>query len=502
MTLLYSNTVKSIYPLKVLDERSQKTYLIESWQNNLVTHEEMHYQTLEANYPQTFFSSSGEIREELQTALPLTFQTWQLEIPLEFRQAVGILAGYQARMPQLLILRLMKQHPHFKDWILQLAGSEDGAYLRLMIELAQLDNSPLPVLENWLMSLPGQPRHQLLGRLANIKLTASQAKKTRKLMLDSLDWQEQDIKEFLYYTQDTRFQKQILNSAEFIRLGALGYCRKLPNWLWLGKLWQMLSQFQDRAIQNILPPLILEASQTQQPTIIKAFKTLKTAHELEPTLNKLVNQLMQMQPFPRAPFLGNKQLIAIDSAPKLKKEGQIMQHCVGGYVNEVVRGQSYFYHWTGDAQLPIELTLQLKPFPKSSQWQLYEALGYQNQSASESDWDYLKQQIANLNQPWGYLLVKSKIAGTDYSDYTQNFEQLKREMPLQLCAEPENPYDANAIRIQTQDNMKLGYLPKEHQATLQPYLAKNTSLNCRLNYLKPHYATVNIYLAPNDTKNK
>ena len=144
MTLLYNNTAQSIYPLKVLDELSQKTYLIESWQNDLVTHEEKHYQNLEANYPQTFFSSSGEIREELQTALPLTFQTWQLEIPLEFRQAVGILAGYQTRMPQLLILRLMKQHPIFKEWILQLATSEDGAYLRLVIELANSTTAPYP----------------------------------------------------------------------------------------------------------------------------------------------------------------------------------------------------------------------------------------------------------------------------------------------------------------------------------------------------------------------
>ncbi|MEA3404847.1 MAG: HIRAN domain-containing protein [Pseudomonadota bacterium] len=498
------------YPLELLDQRSGHTYQLWPWQDNLqVKTKEFAHFYKEANYPQTFFDQTGKLTTDLQSVLPIHFQHWANTIPLSYRKAVGILADNQTQMPQLLILRLMKQHRLFKDWILQLAQSQDGAYLKLMLTLANLENSPLPVWEHWLLSLPGQPRHTLLSRMINIELTAAQTKKTRKLMLDSLDWKINDIQEFLYYTQDSSFQKLLL-SAHVIRVGALPYLRTLPRWLWLGKLWQMLSHFKDSAIANVLPPLILEADSKQQLRIIKVFKTLQSPQDLEAKLIKLVEKLAQQQAFPRPPFKGNNRLYPIETAKALISEGHNMQHCVGGYINSVVRGDSYFYHWVGDPILPTELTLQLKPFPKSSQWQLYEALGYQNQTVSESDWDYLRQQIANLNPPWGYLLVKSKIAGTDYSDYIQYFDQLKREMPLQLCAEPENPYDAHAIRIQTQDDIKLGYLPREHQATLQPYLKSSQQrspqqrspqqtqpqLACRLNYLKPHYATVNIYLTP------
>ncbi len=69
-------------------------------------------------------------------------------------------------------------------------------------------------------------------------------------------------------------------------------------------------------------------------------------------------------------------------------------------------------------------------------------------------------------------------------------------MPLTLYHEKENPYDDKAIRIDTLEGKKLGYVPREKQTDLWSYIENKKALKCRLNFLKPHYATVNIYLSP------
>jgi len=49
-------------------------------------------------------------------------------------------------------------------------------------------------------------------------------------------------------------------------------------------------------------------------------------------------------------------------------------------------------------------------------------LGVLNESIEDEGWNYLCQQIASLNTPWGYLLVKTPIAGLSYGDYEAVFE--------------------------------------------------------------------------------
>lgn len=488
-------------PLPFQDETTGYYYRIWSWRDGLKVELETHYFPKEVSYEQTFFDASGEFRDALKTVLPIIFLHWAQEIPLAYRQAVGALAGMQITMPQLLILRLMKQERHFREWMMQLANSGDGAYLRILWELANLQETPLVVQEHWLLSLPGQARHKLLSRLLAIDLTPAEAKRTRKLQLDAGRWDLPVLQKFFRGLASDDFVA-VLNSAKHIRLGALYYLSKLPRWLWLGRLWEVLSQFNDRTLKNVLPPAILEATSAQQVWVISALKSIKSPAELEYKLIQLVEKIAEMVPFPEPPYAGNRLLVAIDSAKKLKSEGKQMQHCVGGYISSVARGETYFYHWNGDEVLPTALTLQLKPYPKSSQWQLVEALGFQNQEIREEDWHYLRLQLANLNAPWGYLLLKTQIAGLEYADYSRVFSQLKREMGLLVYHEPRNQFDDKALRIDTLDGDKLGYVPKSQQEAIWQYIANGKPLNCRLNFLKPDYATVNIYLAPEVTSSR
>ncbi len=485
-----------IFPLKLSDNQTGHYYLLWPWQDGLRVEMDALYYRYETTFERTLFGTDGHFLPALKAVLPIVFLDWAETIPLAFRRAVGTLAGQNERMPQLLILRLMQQDVVFRDWVQQLAASEDGVYFRLVWELADIQSSPVPVQETWLLSLPGQKRHLLLGRLLSMELTASQAKKCRKLLLDNQAWGKATLKEFFKMTRQSDFQT-LLQTADYIRLGAFDYLRTLPRWLWIGKLWEALSAFNDHAIERVLPPLILKAELKHRPQIARSFRQMSENGDLEARVMKLSDKLAELLDFPLPPFAGNEQFIPIDSAKKLKAEGQQMRHCVAGFMSEVVEGESYFYHWTGDDHLPTRLTLQLKPFPKSTQWRLFEALGFENEEIDDEEWRYLEHRIADLNPPWGYLLVKTPIAGLPYGDYEKQFAQLKREMPLKVYHEAQNPHDDKALRIDTFKGDKLGYVPRECQSDLWDYVENGEPLRCRLNFLKPDYATVNIYLAPN-----
>lgn len=485
----------SIYPLETYDHLTGEVFLLWRWTQGLRVEKRLLSSQFPAIFYQTFFSESGALVPALASYLPLDFTDWVATIPLDLRQAVGRLAGRNPRCPQLFLLGLMKQNQVFRDWIMQLAHSGDGAYLRIAWCLAELEDSPPVVHQTWLFSLVGQARHVLLSQLLNRPFSAAQIKRTRKLQLDEQAWSRSDINLFFQQLANPLFIK-VLDQAESIRLWALDYLLNLPSWLWQGQIWQRLCEWPQAALAQSLPPLILQAPIQKQSLIVKALKKSKSRFEFNQALMRLIKQLVEMKPFPAPPLEGNALLMPITTAQALEQEGALMQHCVGGYVSSVVSGLSYFYHWSGDRHLPLPLTLQLSPYPKSTQWQLVEALGYENQQIEAQDWDYLRQQLAKLNPPWGYLLLKTQIVGLGYSDYPKVFDKLEREMTLKIYREANNPFDDLAIRIDTPDGDKLGYVSKVEQAVLNPFFNSNSPLHARLNFLKPDYATINVYLKP------
>ena len=56
-------------------------------------------------------------------------------------------------------------------------------------------------------------------------------------------------------------------------------------------------------------------------------------------------------------------------------------------------------------------------------------------------------------------LIDCHIAGFTYYDGLDVIEELKLGVPVTLTAEPENPYDPNAIVIHYKD-VKIGYIPR------------------------------------------
>ena len=82
---------------------------------------------------------------------------------------------------------------------------------------------------------------------------------------------------------------------------------------------------------------------------------------------------------------------------------------------------------------------------------------------AQSALSFLKENGIDLPKPFSHELhlLHTRING---SRYVENIEQLARALregdSVRLVLEPENPYDERAIRVDTMDGDKLGYIPR------------------------------------------
>lgn len=453
----------------------------------------------ETDYACSFFGADGQISAWVKPYLNNRWTQWAEQIPLAFRQAVGELSGQDPRFSQLILLRLMKLHPHFAQWLMNLAKAKGGAYLKFVMTLASFSKLALPLKEAFLLSLVGQERHTFLMRLSGVPVKPADVKFINKLALMDNLWTLYDAKDFLWLLAENEPDvKSVLSQTKQLNLNTVKKVLHWPPWLWLGSIWSAVAELDELQIERVWPPLILEAEGDILKQMQKTFAKVNSYDELEEVLAKVAKKFAKQAIFKAPPLAGSQFLTPITSGKDLVNEGQTMQHCVAGYVDWVLRGQCYFYHWHGDENFPTPLTVELSPFPKSSQWQMVEALGVKNKRPTAEHRDYLVRHLANLNPPWGYLLVKTDVVGLGYYGLGEVFQSLETWQSLRIEAEPKNEFDPNAVAVYTPEGLKLGYIPKSENQKIHQAWSKKWTLKCRLNYLdfKRPRLTVNVYLAP------
>ena len=80
-------------------------------------------------------------------------------------------------------------------------------------------------------------------------------------------------------------------------------------------------------------------------------------------------------------------------------------------------------------------------------------------------------------------LMSCHIAGFTYYDGLDVIDELVLGTPLTLTAEPENPYDPNAIVVHYKD-IKIGYVPREKTSILGDllYFGHSEILTAKINH--------------------
>lgn len=94
-------------------------------------------------------------------------------------------------------------------------------------------------------------------------------------------------------------------------------------------------------------------------------------------------------------------------------------------------------------------------------------------------WDgYDKLRLA-MDDP--VLLCRTHVAGTSHlEDLDKVLEEIWPGNWVNLVREPENKYDCNAIRVESENELKLGYVPKKQSENLSAILNLGVQLYGRI----------------------
>jgi hypothetical protein len=83
------------------------------------------------------------------------------------------------------------------------------------------------------------------------------------------------------------------------------------------------------------------------------------------------------------------------------------------------------------------------------------------------------------------LVQSSPLAGFQYAEAASLWARLRVGDELTLAREPENPHDANAVRVEWRGH-KLGYVPRRENAAVARGLERGAPLRARLSKLAEH----------------
>lgn len=98
---------------------------------------------------------------------------------------------------------------------------------------------------------------------------------------------------------------------------------------------------------------------------------------------------------------------------------------------------------------------------------------------ARSFWEgYDKLRLA-MDDP--VLLCRTHVAGTSHlADLDRVMEEIWTGNWVNLIREPENKYDCNAIRVESENGLKLGYVPKKRSEDLSAVLDLGVQLYGRI----------------------
>lgn len=88
-------------------------------------------------------------------------------------------------------------------------------------------------------------------------------------------------------------------------------------------------------------------------------------------------------------------------------------------------------------------------------------------------------------QPARILVQSSPIAGFQFHEGKQLWDQLKVGDPLTLVREPDNSHDARAVRVEWKGHM-LGYVPRVENDAVARQLDRGNRLEARIVRLTRH----------------
>jgi len=322
-----------------------------------------------------------------------------------------------------------------------------------------------------------QKRAEILQFLMGSKISPLFLKLLPRLASNMIE--EDSLYILLLACKKKKFAQAIAN-VECISNPGLNFAWEyLPEWLYHPNILQCLMQLAESTpgLTTFLPPAIRKADKKDHNRILTSLKSARTIHELEKRLHKLTQQFVLEQKFPQPPFIGTKLLCPVQTGKALQSEAKYMHNCVAGYSASIMKGDHYFYHFTGKE----EATVLLRSDNLGS-WSVAEHLGIKNSKLSVSTLLDIYHELAQFSTGERTLYFdQTRVAGFYYRKTESLWKKLLTYQGrfLTLRKEPENPHDASAVAVDFKGT-HIGYVPRTRNQLIGILIDEGYPLEAKL----------------------
>ncbi len=407
----------------------------------------------------------------------IQYKKFIASIPAEIRKLVRPLGKYQW-----LSLEALCHIEHFDDFLKQETDNNSLQYIVAAWTLAMACNQPFSRRLALVRDVMYTERSKVIASLLDLPSKKSLLKLFNQFSIDDMD--PEFISILYHFSKEKKLYTALQKNPKTRKVIVSKMYYELPDWLITPLIVKALNSSPDyiNSLRGIFPPLIREAEGTQRQQILASLKSVKDYRSLEVKLAELSQDFLLAGDFPAPPFKGSKKLAAIETGADLKKEGLAMHNCVAGYVEEILRGESCFYHWddgSGEAAT-VQLTQDSDNF-----WYFEEALGFDNTELQYGTLLKIKNELARLMPQKELPILSGSVAGTCYYKAAHLWSSINTESQIVLRREPDNPYDPLAVAVfLSKDNelFQLGYIPRIYNDEIASLMDEGQGLLARVIY--------------------
>lgn len=288
-------------------------------------------------------------------------------IPVEIRRAAGRFDHLQ-----FIVADAALSSCEFLDFVQTDLKSVGPGYIATCIVLIRSQLTDTLNKARLLEEIIHAPRRDVLSRFTGKPVGHSLIKALKRLDVTGL--REVDIWRLVELVEDSD-RKMHLAAIDQITTSLIFHLPKLPRTLISPDILKTLQKAAPVCadFDALFSKDVLGASRDVHEAILRSIKHQSESDIIE-RLYDWSEQLRLPVLFPVPPFPADNQLHPIKDSRQLYWEGKSMANCVTDYLEDVLHGRRYFYHWEGGERVTIELLRQM-----GKRWRLGQCKGFGNQ---------------------------------------------------------------------------------------------------------------------------
>ena len=301
----------------------------------------------------------------------IAFAAYFSAIPTRIRSLVAPLGRYQW-----VALDLIWQEPNFARFLDDEIHRGNAQYLFACLALGNVVGLGRTDRRAFAEAMMGEKRHVFLGKLTGRACRLGVLRVLAKLGTEPFP--PRYYEDLLCFMRIPRAAKLLFHMRD-IGPAQMKALDELPGDVLYPRLLTILDD--ERLVESftcMLRGILLELSEKEWPRVVESLRHVRTLQDLQKWGSRWERRLARAAPLPPPPIPGDDRLRPLTTLHALRREALAMRNCLHTLEDEVLAGETYYYHWAGSEPA----TVMMEHVPGLG-WVLAEALGADNEELGD-----------------------------------------------------------------------------------------------------------------------